>query len=322
MAPGGLRMRTLLEHNIAAAMMGARKSILITGGTGLLGKGMEETMPPGWRIISIHQRAYRVKDSKAKHLILDIRDKRAVDRLFAKQRFDAVIHAAGIASVDYVERHYAESLESNIVGTLNVTSACRRSGTYLAYISTNAVFDGRNAPYRENARVAPVNKYGQLKVECERLVSETLSAYCIVRPILMYGWNHPVCRPNTATWIYDKLLRGESISLVTDVHENPLYNLQCGHALWAVVRKRPRGVFHLAGRDTVSRYEFGWNLASVFGLDSTLLRPVRSSFFKDIAPRPPDTTFITRRMERDLGIAPMTLEKGLRDMKTSMRVVS
>jgi dTDP-4-dehydrorhamnose reductase len=110
-------------------------TILVTGGTGLLGKGMEETLPPGWRILSLHQRHYKVKDSKARHLVLDIRDKRAVDRLFAQHRFGAVIHAAGIASMDYVEKHYAESLESNIVGTLNITSACRKAGAYLAYIS-------------------------------------------------------------------------------------------------------------------------------------------------------------------------------------------
>src|SRR5208283_728200 len=112
-------------------------------GTGLLGKGMEETAPADWKIVGVHQRPYSVDDSRARHLVLDIRDKIAVDRLFKRQRFDIVVHAAGIASVDYVEKHYAESLESNLVGTLNITSACRRSGTYLIYVSTNAVFDGK-----------------------------------------------------------------------------------------------------------------------------------------------------------------------------------
>ena len=299
-----------------------KKVILITGGTGLLGRGMEETMPEDWEIVSIHQRSYKVNDSKVKHIVLDIRDKNAVDELFTKYRFDAVIHAAGIASVDYVEKHYAESLESNIVGTLNITSACRRSGTYLSYISTNAVFSGQIFPYREDAPVAPVNKYGQLKVACERLVTETLSDYCIVRPILMYGWNHPICRPSIATWIYDKLLRGESISLVNDVYENPLYNIQCGRALWQVVNKRPGGVFHLAGQDMVNRYEFGQQVAATFGLDAGLLHSVKSSFFPDIAPRPSNTTFITHRMEQELGILPLTLSEGLLDMKASMGITS
>ncbi len=294
--------------------------ILITGSTGLLGKGMEETAPKGWRILGVHQRPYEVEDSRAKHLVLDIRDKRAVDRLFSRHRFDAVVHAAGIASVDYVERHYAESLESNVVGTLNISSACRRADCHMIYVSTNAVFNGRNAPYGEADPVAPVNKYGRLKADCERLVRETLTRYTIVRPILMYGWNHVVTRPNTATWIYDKLLRGEAISLVDDVFENPLYDHQCGRAMWAAASKKPGGIIHLAGKDTVNRWQFAVKIAKAFGLDANLIKRVKSSAFPDIAPRPPNTTLLTRRMQMELGVAPVSLDDGLRLMRDRMRV--
>jgi len=294
------------------------KTVLVTGGTGLLGKGLEETMPAGWRVVSLHQRDYKVEGSKSRHLVLDIRDKRAVDRLFAKTAFDAVVHAAGIASVDYVEKHYAESLESNIVGTLNVTSAARRAGTHLIYVSTNAVFDGKRAPYREDDAANPVNKYGGLKVECERLVRETLTRWTIVRPILMYGWNHVVTRPNPATWIYEKLMRGETIKMVDDVWENPLYNVQCGHALWAAIRKRPDGVFHLAGKDSVNRFEFATQVAQAFGLDASLIERVTSGAFPGIAPRPRNTTFVTTRMEKELGVKPLTLREGLAAMKSAM----
>ncbi|MBI5202596.1 MAG: SDR family oxidoreductase [Elusimicrobia bacterium] len=298
------------------------RTILVTGGTGLLGKGMGETAPSGIKIFSVHQRDYAVEDSKAEHEVLDIRDKAKVDALFEKHKFDAVVHAAGIASVDYVERHYAESLESNLVGTLNITSASRRAGCYLVYVSTNAVFDGKKAPYAEDAPVNPVNKYGRLKTECERLVSETLSEYAIVRPILMYGWNHPVCRPNPATWILEKLMRGESVQLVDDVIENPLYNIQCGEGLWSLLKKRATGIFHFAGGETVNRYEFGRKIAEVFGLDASLLKKVKSSAFPDIAARPPNTTFVTKRMERELGVEPRTLTEGLAHMKANARVKS
>lgn len=294
------------------------KTVLVTGGTGLLGKGLEETMSSGWRVVSLHQRDYKVENSKSRHLVLDIRDKRAVDRLFAKNSFDAVVHAAGIASVDYVEKHFAESLESNIVGTLNVTSACRRAGTHLIYVSTNAVFDGKKAPYREDDPVNPVNKYGGLKVECERLVRDTLEHWTIVRPILMYGWNHVVTRPNPATWIYEKLMRGETVSMVNDVWENPLYNISCGHALWAAIRKRPSGVFHLAGKDSVNRYQFAKEVARTFGLDASLVKSVTSKAFPGIAARPRNTTFVTTRMEKELGVKPMTLREGLAAMKAAM----
>ncbi|MBI5247342.1 MAG: SDR family oxidoreductase [Elusimicrobia bacterium] len=300
--------------------MAAVKKILITGGTGLLGKGMEETAPAGWRILGVHQRDYAVEDAKAKHIVLDIREKRAVDRLFEKHRFDAVVHAAGIASVDFVEKNYAESLESNLVGTLNVCSAARRAGVHLIYVSTNAVFDGTHPPYKETSLTKPVNKYGQIKVECERLVTETLPDSAIMRPILMYGWNHPVTRPNPATWIHDKLMRGETVELVDDVTENPLYNISCGEALWAMTRKKVRGVFHVAGKDAMNRWKFGLALAKTFGFDARLIKRVDSSRFPGIAKRPANTTLSTARMERELGVAPLSVADGLRAMKAAMRI--
>lgn len=297
-----------------------KKTLLVTGGTGLLGKGLEETLPAGWSIVSLHQRDYAVEDTRATHLVLDIRDKRKVDDLFARRKFDAVIHAAGIASVDYVEKNYADSLESNLVGTLNVTSACRKAGVYHVYVSTNAVFDGTGAPYRESDPINPVNKYGRIKAECERLVTETLERWCIFRPILMYGWNHVVCRPNPATWVYEKLMRGEEVEMVDDVWENPLYNGQCGEALWKIVRKQPSGIIHAAGADVVNRYQFALKVAETFGFDPSLVKRVPSSRFPSIAKRPPNTSFVTDRMKKELGVAPLTVSQGLRAMKRAMKV--
>jgi len=296
------------------------RKILITGGTGLLAKGMEETVPPGWDIVGVHLRDYRVTGSRARHLVLDVRDREAVLSLFARERFDVVVHAAGLASVDHVERHPDEGRASNVGGTRNVAEACRRHGAYMVYVSTNAVFDGSKPPYREDAPTAPLHHYGRIKLECERVTAESAGAHAIARPILMYGWNHSVNRPNPVTWVYEKLLRGEAVQLVDDVFENPLHNHPCGRALWAMAEKRPAGIFHLAGADRVSRYELGLRTAAAFGLDAALIQRVGSSFFPTIAPRPKDTTFVTERMERELGVAPMTLEQGLGAMKAAMGV--
>ncbi len=291
------------------------KKILVTGATGLMGKGLEETAPRQWRIVGLHQRDYKVEGARSEHLVLDIRERDAVNKLFARHRFDAVIHAAGVASVDYAQKHYAESLESNLVGTLNMTAACRKQGVHMVFVSTNAVFDGTKAPYREDDPVNPINKYGFIKAQCERLVQETLERCTIARPILMYGWNHAICRQNPATWIIEKLLRGERVNLVNDVFENPLYYRSAAQALWRIAAKKPRGIIHLAGADTMSRWEFGMKLAQVFGLDASLISPVGSGFFPDIAPRPRNTALLTARMARELGVKPLKVAQGLRLMK-------
>jgi dTDP-4-dehydrorhamnose reductase len=113
-------------------------------------------------------------------------------------------------------------------------------------------------------------------------------------------------------------MRGENISIVADVWENPLYNISCGHALWAAIRKRPEGIIHLAGKDSINRYQFAKEVARTFDLDATLIKKVSSKAFPDIAPRPRNTTFLTTRMETELGVRPMSLREGLAAMKAAM----
>lgn len=296
------------------------KNICITGGTGLLGKGMEETAPRDHHIVGVHSRDYRVEDTKATHVVLDVRNKDQVLALFEKYAFDTVVHAGGIASVDYIEAHRAEGVESNVLGTYHVAAACAQTGCHLIYVSSNAVFDGATAPYRESDPVRPINRYGEIKAACEQLVRAMLPDCTILRPILMYGWNHAVGRLNPATWIISKLMKGEPIHVVNDVLENPLYNRSCGEAVWETIRRKPKGVLHLAGAEVVNRYEFALAVADTFNLDESLITPVSSAFFPSIAPRPKNTSFRTERMEKDLGMTPLGIRDGLQLMKEHMRL--
>ena len=293
--------------------------MLITGGTGLLGQGLCETASPGWAVVSTHLRPYTAGAPGVTELAVDIRSRSALERIFTEHRFDAVVHTAGIASVDHSERHVEESLDSNLGGTRNIAELCAASGIRLIYVSTNAVFDGTHAPYRESDPVNPINAYGRIKVSCEQVVRETLDRCVIVRPILMYGWPHAMGRPNPVTWVVDALERGETIHVVDDVYENPIHNIQAARAIWAILDRDISGVIHLAGRDVVSRYELARTVARIFDLDASGIRPVSSAFFPEIAPRPRNTSLVTTRMESELGVAPSTLEESLRVMATRVR---
>ena len=297
-------------------MNNKKKAILITGGTGLLGKGLAESILPDFRLISTHLRDYSVpRSNNVEYIVLDVINIRSVKILFEKYEFDCVVHAAGIANVDYVETHYEESFRSNVESTQNIISVCRESGCHMIYVSTNAVFDGTEAPYNETSNPNPINKYGKIKLECERIVSESLKNFTIFRPILMYGWHYPQSRQNPATWIIEKLSKDQTINMVTDIYENPLYNVQCGEILWQIILKKPLGIIHAAGGEIVNRYEFAVKLAEVFGFSYSLIRPVDSSFFPAIAPRPRNTSLETKRTREELGITPIVLREGLEKMK-------
>jgi dTDP-4-dehydrorhamnose reductase len=75
------------------------------------------------------------------------------------------------------------------------------------------------------------------------------------------------------------------------------------------------GMYHIAGRDVVSRYDFALTLARVFGLREELLTPVKTEEMDQPAPRPLRSGLITLKAEVELGIKPSTVEEGLTMLK-------
>ena len=76
-----------------------------------------------------------------------------------------------------------------------------------------------------------------------------------------------------------------------------------------------QGIYHTAGKDCVNRYEFTLKIAEVFGLDKSLIKPVTSEIFKQVAKRPKKCCLDVSKAEKDFGIRFLTVEEGLKLMK-------
>ena len=290
--------------------------ILLTGGTGLLGKSLLESSPAECEISATYypDRSLTGIDPRVLHL-MDVRDPDQVTAVFDEVWPDVVIHTASIGNVDYAERHRQEAWDVNVGGTQNMLAGCARVHAKMIFISSNAVFDGEHPPYAEDDPVSPVNYYGQLKVEGEQVVAQGSVASAIVRPILMYGWPYTGERANPVTWWVSSLEQGKPIKVVDDVHSKPLLAPNCAEAIWAIVRGGHTGTYHAAGADHVTLYQFAQETARVFGLDERLIEPVPSSYFPEIAPRPRDTSFKTDRMAEQLRVRPVGIREGLLYLK-------
>lgn len=303
--------------------MKKKKKVLITGVTGLLGKALAETNGAGHQLVGTYlPKTLAVPFYNFPTTSLDVRDREKLLSIFQEHRPEVVIHTASIGSVDYCETHREESWEVNVKGTQNIIHFCEEFGAKLIFISSNAVFDGEKAPYGENDPVHPINYYGKLKVEGEECTRKARVPHAIVRPILMYGWHHPSGRPNPVTWQIDMMEKGQKVKMVTDIYCNPLYSINCAEAIWAVVDKNKEGLYHVAGKNNCSRYEFAEVVADVFHLNKKLLEPVANAFFKEIAPRPRDTSYRVDKMEKELGVKALSAREGLEAMKKQKKAGS
>ena len=145
------------------------KVILITGGTGFLGKHLIEKIlgynPQSIRIFSRDEVKHHLVQEKfsyhhkLRYLIGDIRDYTRLQK--ACENVDIVIHAAALKRLDILEYNVEEAIKTNVLGTLNVVNACLRCNVEKAiFISTDKA-------------CSPVNTYGSCKFIGERIFTES-----------------------------------------------------------------------------------------------------------------------------------------------------
>jgi len=291
--------------------------MLITGGTGLLGSALLETAPgDGMEVFATaygHQPPPRWRD---RFYLLDVRDEAAVIRLVETVRPTVVIHTASFGRVDEAERQPQLVAEVNVRGTRYVGEACARIGASLVFISSNAVFDGTQAPYAEDAPLRAINRYGALKIAAEEWIRTRCPVpYAIIRPILMYGWPLPGGRQNVVTrWLAD-LEQGHPIQVAEALYSQPLLATNCAEAVWACVVGGRTGIYHVGGADRLSLLEFARQAAEVFGYDGRHVRPATKRFLNQFAPRPRDTSYVTTKMVQELGVRPIGTLEGLAIMR-------
>ena len=291
------------------------KRILLTGASGLLGRGILEAVPDEWEVVGLQRRPDTSGSlARATPLQADVTDADQMRKIIEQGHFDAVIHAAGEGSVDTVEKDPASGRRSIVDATETIALSAGRTGAHLTYISTNAVFSGVGGPFSEDSETHPVNEYGRCKVDAEDICRRISPKALIVRPILMFGWPSPTGRGNPVTMVIDALRAGRAVRMVNDVWENPLYSLHAGKAVVTAVAGEMSGVIHLAGATRVNRVDLAREVARVFALDTELIEEVDSAVFPGIARRPPDTTFLTKRMVDDLELQPLSLSEGLLHM--------
>jgi dTDP-4-dehydrorhamnose reductase len=292
------------------------KRVLITGGTGLLGVAIQRSVPKDIQGFSVYfpERSLPVP-LPFPVLVADVSDRMKMQSVFEWAKPDVVIHAAAIGSVDFAERNREQTRKINVDSTEIVVELCQIFKSRLIYISSNAVFDGRTPFYSETAPVNPINYYGQLKVEAENLVQKSGIPWAIVRPILMYGWPYPGERDNPVVWWVNSLKNSKPIKVVDNVLSKPLPAWSGAEVIWAIIQQNRIGIYHAAGRDHLSLYQFALLTAEVFGLDASLITPVPDAYFPEIAPRPQDTSFDTTKMETELGVKTVAARDGLLKMQ-------
>jgi len=296
--------------------------ILITGASGLLGKSLIETASKDCELSATYNKNWQNHTEDVIWYHLNVKNRSDVFDVFDLVKPNAVIHCASIGSVDYTEDHYQSVRDINVGGLNHVVDAANGYKSKVVYISTNAVFSGKQPPYNENSPLEPVNAYGTIKREAERLVRDTAEKWLIIRPFMLYGWPYPGGRTNWAADIVNRL-GNESIDLVDDITWMPTLGQDCADVIWKLLSQEiDKEVFNVASPERATLYQFGLKVCDVFGLEKNLLRPVESKFFSVgsavKAKRPKDTTYDLMKLAEH-GFMLSDIKTGLEKMKEAQK---
>ena len=289
--------------------------VLITGGTGLLGKTLLESVPEGIQPLATHHRLPPPQQWLDRFAPLDLLQETQIQELVERFKPACVIHTASIGKVDDAERDPDPVRRVNVGGTEALLRACKKTGAAVIHISSNAVFDGSAPPYGETSALRAINRYGQIKIEAEQAVLSSGVPHLIVRPILMYGWPLKGGRGNVVTRWLEALEKRAPFEVADDITTMPLWVGDCARLIWQGLLKQHHGIVHAAGADRVTLVDFAREICAIFGRSPGLIRPVPSRTLEGLAPRPRDTSFTIDRMRNEFGIEPAGLREGLTLMR-------
>jgi dTDP-4-dehydrorhamnose reductase len=244
-----------------------------------------------------------------KPIALDLTHASEVGKVVSQVHPDAIINTAAMTDVDRCELEPEAAFSANARAVSNVARAAKETDSFLVQVSTDYVFDGKRGSYSENDETRPVNKYGESKLEGEKAVKNELDGerWSIARSSVVYGWGR-ASRPNAATYVYEKLAKGESIRMVRDQFCSPTLNTNLSAMLVEIAERELPGIIHLAGATRLNRFDFAIGLAKTFGLDATLITAVHTNDLKWKARRPEDSSLMVARAQGLLRAAPLNID--------------
>ncbi len=238
--------------------------ILVTGVAGQLGHDvMNELAKRGYEGVGsdIAPSYSGAEDGTAvttmPYVSMDITDAKTVKTIITEVNPDVVVHCAAWTAVDLAEdEDKIDKVRAiNATGTQNIASVCKELDAKMVYISTDYVFNGQGTePWTADCKdYAPLNVYGQTKLEGELAVANTLDKYFIVRIAWVFG-------VNGKNFIKTMLNVGKThdrLTVVSDQIGTPTYTLDLSVLLVDMIETEKYGYYHATNEGGyISWYDF------------------------------------------------------------------
>jgi dTDP-4-dehydrorhamnose reductase len=242
---------------------------------------------------------------------MDFTNGESVREVFLRHQPRVIVHCGAMSKPDECEQNREAAFRTNLTGTLYLLEQAAQLNGYFIFLSTDFVFSGEKAVYKEEDETGPVNYYGETKLLAEEAVRKHRHDWAIVRTALVYGKPF-LGRHNILTNSASALRKGERLNIFNDQVRTPTYVEDLAGAIVSLIERKATRVYHISGADIRTPYQMAVAVADHLGLDATLITKVTEKDFQQPARRPPRTVFDISKAKKELGYEPVSFDEGLR----------
>ncbi|MBN1537127.1 MAG: dTDP-4-dehydrorhamnose reductase [Anaerolineales bacterium] len=285
--------------------------ILLLGKIGQLGFELQRTLAPLGEVTALD------------YPDIDFTKPETLTPQVAATKPNVIINAVAYTDVDKAETEIdiANAINGEACGVL--AKAAKQLNAPLIHFSTDFVFDGRNGgSYCENDAVNPLNVYGKSKRMGEEAILAFGKNYLILRTSWLYSMRRETYVLKVLRWartqpkmrvVTDQTGSPTSARILAEITAQALAVVKNRGSEWLEER---RGVYHLAGDGTASRFEFAQTILSLDPRREeqivTEILPAISDDFPTPARRPGNTSLNCDKFERAFSLRLPPWQEALR----------
>ncbi|WP_421875411.1 dTDP-4-dehydrorhamnose reductase [Marinoscillum sp.] len=215
---------------------------------------------------------------------LDITSTEQVEAAFSEGNYDFCINCAAYTAVDKAEEERENCDRINVLGSKVLAEACQKHHVVLIHISTDFVFDGTSSrPLKEDQATAPVNYYGESKLNGEKEVMKAMDTYFIFRT----SWLYSTFGNNFVKTMIRLSESRDELNVIADQIGSPTYARDLAQSILAIINSGSKayGLYHYSNEGVASWYDFTCAIFEYKDINTTV-HPIPTEKYPTPAARP------------------------------------